>query len=249
MQVLKALLTTPLMWVWYLLLVAVILLRRTRQEDRKLRIGWYSLVVGLLLLAMFSLQPFADALTRPLLRQYSLPSADTLNTLEAITVLGGGSQAGIPSDATYKRIMAGIELFQQSKAEFMVVQGATEVEGEPTDGEIMQKITIEAGTPRDKIILDSISRNTAEHPIQLQKLLPQDIKRIGIVTSAIHMPRAMETFQRYMVDKQFVALPVETADKRIHYRLVDAVPSVGALSNSSVAFHEWIGLLWYRVSR
>ncbi len=246
MQALKLLLATPFMWVWYALLAALILLRGVRKQ-RHIRVGWYLLVVGFLLLNLFSFTPVSDMLTQPLVRWYSTPSAETLARVEAITVLGGGVSQGEPSSATYSRVMGGIRLFKASNAKFFVVQGAAEIPGEPTNAEVMRKIALEQGVPEGEILADLRSRTTEEHPAQLEALLPKGVARIGVVTSALHMPRAIAIFQKYFPDKTIVPLPVGVAQGWPRYRLANMVPSVGALSRSTVALHEWIGIIWYAV--
>lgn len=247
MSILKLLLATPLMWIWYVLLAALVFLYRTR-NDRGVRRGWHILAAGFLLLTLLSFAPLADALTQPLLRWYRAPSSEALAGIEAITVLGGGGREGVPSEATYERMTAGIQWFAQSGAKILAVQGAAEIDGEPTNAEIMEKMALKEGVPAEKIIVDSNSRTTAEHPSQLQALLPPDVTRIGIVTSALHMPRAVAVFQRYFPDKEIIPLPVGTAVQWPRYRPVDMVLSAGALSQTTAAIHEWMGMAWYWIS-
>lgn len=245
MPVLKALLATPFMWVWYIFLAALISLRGARKNSQ-LRVGWYILVFGLTLFTVLSFTPISDALTQPLLHRYSAPSAETFAQIEAITVLGGGGSNGEPSSVTYRRVREGIRLFKASNAKFFVVQGASQVPEEPTDAEIMKKIALENGIAIEKIFIDSNSRTTAEHPSQLEKLLPPDVGQIGIVTSAIHMPRAIQVFQKYFPDKTIVPLPVGISGWP-SYRPANMVPSIDAFSKSTAALHEWVGLVWYAV--
>lgn len=246
MQALKLLLATPLMWIWYALLAALILLRGAGKE-RRMRIGWYTLLGGFTFFTLLSFTPFSDALTQPLLYRYSAPSPETLARLEVIAVLGGGGSNGEPSSATYSRVMEGVRLFKASNAKFFVVQGAAEIQGEPTNAEIMKKIALEQGIYAEKILVDSDSHTTAEHPAQLKRLIPSDVTQIGIVTSAIHMPRAMPVFQVHFQDKTIIPLPVGISVGWPSYRPANMVPSVEALSRSTSALHEWVGIAWYAV--
>lgn len=245
MQTLKLLLSTPLMWIWYIFLGALILLRSAR-KDRRMRRGWYVLAAGFLFFTMLSFMPFSDMLTQPFLRQYSEPPAVALEDLDVVTVLGGGGREGKPSSATNERIRAGIEMFKKSSARFIAVQGAAQVPGEPTDAAVMKSIALAQGVPAEKILVDPLSRTTGEHPVQLRALLPDGIMRIGLVTSALHLPRAMAVFQKYFPDKVIVPLPVGTSGWP-SYRSVNMVPSIDAFSQSTAALHEWIGIVWYYV--
>lgn len=246
MAILKFLLATPVMWIWYALVGALVLLRGSRKE-RRTRAGWYMLLAGFLIFTLLSFAPFAGMIARPLLERYPAPSSEMLHALQVITVLGGGGGEGVPSEATKERIFAGVEMFKQSGAKFIAVQGSSEIDGEPTDAEIMKKIALEQGIPEEKILVDPSSRTTAEHPARLQALLPSDITRIGIVTSATHMPRAMRIFRNYFTKMELVALPVGSIIEKSQYRFIDMIPSVNALSSSTATLHEWVGILWYKM--
>ncbi len=244
MQAVKILFTTPLMWIWYFILVALILLSGVR-KDRRMRTGWYVLMVGFLLFTLLSFTPVSDVLTQPLARRYPMASVEMLKNTEVIVVLGGGGQAGVPSGATYERIVAAVGMFRQGGAKFFVVQGAAHIPGDPTDAEIMKNIALEKGVPAEKILVDYNSRTTAEHPPQLKALLPENVERIGIVTSALHMPRAIVVFQKSFPNKSIIPLPVSF--RRPRYTSASMVPSVDALARSTAALHEWIGIIWYAV--
>ena len=209
--------------------------------------GWYLLMAGFLFLTLLSISPVSDVLTQSLVRRYRIASEQMLENIDVITVLGGGGEDGVPSGTTKERIFAGIDIFRKSGAKFLAVQGASQVDGDPTDAEIMKSIALEQGVPAEKMLTDSKSRTTAEHPARLQELLPDGVTRIGIVTSAIHMPRAMAVFQKYFPYKTIIALPVEIPDTRSRYRIIEILPSVDSLSNSTTTLHEWIGILWYKI--
>ena len=93
-EVIKLLLTTPLMWVLYLTVIGIILLRSSRLRERRLKQGWYLVVAGVILQVLLSLTVIADLIAQPLVRFYDSPSQDVLKNLEAIVVLGGGARAG-----------------------------------------------------------------------------------------------------------------------------------------------------------
>lgn len=70
------------------------------------------------------------------------------------------------------------------------------------------------------------------------------IRRILLVTDAMHMPRAMKAFAAVGFD----VVPAATNFRA--RRPLDAsgfIPSAGELESSSYAMHEWIGLVWYQI--
>jgi uncharacterized SAM-binding protein YcdF (DUF218 family) len=76
------------------------------------------------------------------------------------------------------------------------------------------------------------------------------IKRVLLVTSAMHMPRAHGAFRRLGVD----AVPattdirvVEVPDKFAQPWFMRFLPSAAALSDSTGAIHEYLGYVYYRL--
>jgi uncharacterized SAM-binding protein YcdF (DUF218 family) len=88
------------------------------------------------------------------------------------------------------------------------------------------------------------SRNTQENAVFSTALLSQaGIERIAVVTHASHMPRAVAAFARQGVD--VVAAPIEFSTRdEINWASV-LLPRLFALSLSSIALHEYLGMVWY----
>ncbi len=70
------------------------------------------------------------------------------------------------------------------------------------------------------------------------------IRRILLVTDAMHMPRAMRAFTAAGFD----VVPAPTLFRaRRSPDLSAFIPKARELENSSYAIHEWAGQLWYRI--
>ena len=70
------------------------------------------------------------------------------------------------------------------------------------------------------------------------------IRRIYLVTQAWHMPRAELAFER----AGFEVIPAPTGyATRFRVTVLDFVPDARALRDSSVFFHELLGIGWYRL--
>lgn len=70
------------------------------------------------------------------------------------------------------------------------------------------------------------------------------VRRVLLVTHAMHMPRAREAFVRHgieVVDAPTLFL------SRARLSVYALLPSASGLYRSYYAIHEWIGLLWYRM--
>lgn len=70
------------------------------------------------------------------------------------------------------------------------------------------------------------------------------VRRVLLVTQALHMPRAREAFIRHGIE--VVDAPT-LFFSRARLTMYSLLPSASALYRSYYAMHEWIGLLWYRL--
>lgn len=90
------------------------------------------------------------------------------------------------------------------------------------------------------------SRNTAENALYSRILLQAlNIDRIVLVTHAFHMSRALTEFKRVGFDVQ--PAPTGYLSTEENLSLLSFIPSAQALTVSSFVFHEYLGLLWYRL--
>jgi uncharacterized SAM-binding protein YcdF (DUF218 family) len=93
--------------------------------------------------------------------------------------------------------------------------------------------------------MEDASANTLENARASFKILKaQGITRIYLVTHAWHMPRSQRIFEA----SGFAVVAAPTAFSTSHgFTLLDCLPQAYALRQSSVFFHEIIGLIWYRL--
>ncbi len=73
-------------------------------------------------------------------------------------------------------------------------------------------------------------------------------RKIILVTSAWHMPRAARLFRKAGVD--FVPFPVDfQVDSKGSPGLLDLLPRAGGLQMTESALREWYGILFYALTR
>lgn len=250
---------TPILWVLTLLVLGLILTRYHRRRDAKpratVRVGRFLLLLGLVLLIVLSLHPVANLLTYPLESRYQPPPAEQLRGLDAIVVLGGGSYpAGdLRSEAelgpySYARFCQGIRIFRESPAGLLAFCGGAPRPGAESEASIMRTLAVRLGVPAEKIVVETESVNTFENLANLARLLPSGPgRRIGLVTSALHMRRSFQVGAGQFPHDTVLPIPVHYTYDPLGWDLGNFVPSVGNLQQSTVALHEWIGLLWYAV--
>jgi uncharacterized SAM-binding protein YcdF (DUF218 family) len=111
----------------------------------------------------------------------------------------------------------------------------------------MARLLEEWSIPSTAIQIESGSINTHENATMSYRMLaPRGIRRILLVTSAMHMPRAAGTFRK--AGFEVVAVPADFHsgwDERL--LLEKWLPSADNLRNSELALHEWLGIAIYRL--
>lgn len=244
--------STPIIWILFLLFARVLLLRGLCKQ-RRFKIGWYLLIGGTFILFVLSLAPVSNTLVYSLESRYQTPPNEDMTPVEIIVILGGGvypsselRKSPEASGATYSRLFNGVEVFKQSNAKLLVLSGGGK--DNESEAEVMKNLAILLGVPEDKIIVEPKSRNTVGQAIEFAKLFPPtEKKRIGIVTSALHMPRAVQAFQEKFPKEMIVPIPVGYVYTPFEYSLSSFVPTADAFITSTDAFHEEIGMIWYRL--
>lgn len=248
-------LATPVVWVLVLLVVGLILTRRSRRRKGVFRIGWYAVLLGTILLFTLSLSLVADLLAYSLECRYSPPQPDVLDTVAIVVVLGGGVrpsgglrvEAGL-SECAYPRLYEGVKAFKASGASLLVCCGGRPWEGAESEAEVMKAMAIAMGVSEDRILAETRSHNTMQNAACLAELLPagQD-RQIGLVTTATHMLRSVKVFERHFAGDTIVPIPANYTSGSRLWMFDSFVPSSRCLERSTVALHEWLGLLWYWV--
>ncbi|MCP9926585.1 YdcF family protein [Cyanobium sp. CH-040] len=187
----------------------------------------------------------------------ALPRAD------AVVVLGGGLRPPLPPRSGVEvaeggdRLLTGVRLLRQEKAALLVTSGSrvsfTSGDPAPPEAAWARDLAVELGVPRDRILLNPLSRTTAEEARHIGELAERrGWRRILLVTSAYHLPRAVETFRR---DSALEVVPV-ASDFQLPARAqfgrptaaslaLDLLPQADALELSTVAIKEHLGSLTY----
>ncbi len=244
---LSALLLLPLNLVFVATLGFVL---RRRWAHVGLGLTWGALA----LLLVLSTQAGARLLLAPLEAPFvakSQQSAVAANAPQAIVVLGGGrlrqapeyGGADVPSLEALSRLRHAARLQRQTGLPLLVTGGQPDA-ATTSEAQIMAQV-LQQDFAVPVRWLETKSNNTAENAIFSAAILhPLQIKRIWLVTDAVHMRRAQQMF-RYHGFETMAAPTTFMAQGPL--RFIDFVPHARELARSNYALHEWIGLLWYRL--
>ncbi|MHC4489373.1 MAG: YdcF family protein [Planctomycetota bacterium] len=240
-------LATPIVWVLVLMALGLILII---QPTKKLRfkLGKCTLFLGICILFLLSIKPVSNLLIYCLECQYKLPSDEVLSDLDMVVILGGGANisGGFREHAeanglTYARLFNGVRIYKRSGARTLALCGGSEAE-------VMKELARELGVQESKIITETRSGTTMENAAELARLLPPaEQRRIGLVTSALHMLRSERTFKKQFPDDTIVPIPVNYIYSPYWYYSEGFVPSTSTLLKSNYAIHEWIGIVYYSI--
>ena len=200
------------------------------------------------LLFVASLPIVSNALIAQLEYRYPRIDAAQCPSAEAILVLGGivSSVSRSPNMPTQwndsiDRFESGVELFRLHKAPILLFTSS----GDPSfnEGELLRRAAIDHGVPNEAIRLTpGAATTTATEALALQQM---EFKRVILVTSAFHMPRACRLFRRAGIE--VVPFPTDYQSEPFSFRLDRWFPNADALRRTELALHELYGNLYYRL--
>lgn len=141
------------------------------------------------------------------------------------------------------RLNEGIRLYQQlDEKATLIVSGYSGLFDPTTHAQMQEKLALALGVKKDHIILRPTPRDTQEEAISAKQLLED--KSFILVTSASHMKRAMTFFKH----EGLHPIPAPTnhlsSIERLDYTNLF---SSDALEQSSIVFHEYLGLIWQKL--
>ncbi|NJP09456.1 MAG: YdcF family protein [Leptolyngbyaceae cyanobacterium RU_5_1] len=236
-----------------LLLVALVLLWR------RPRLATIPILLTLVVLLVASNAWVSEWLVRSLETQHipqpELPKAD------AIVVLGGATRPKYPPRPWIDvmdegdRVIHAVKLYKEGKASRIILSGGRiDWRGSgPPESSDMATLVEWMGVPKSAILEDPTSLNTHENAINVLKIMDaQGIRRILLVTSALHMPRSLRIFQKLGIDTVPAATDfwVSDRDREEFGSSAEAItlgllPDVERLRSTTRALKEYMGLFVY----
>lgn len=212
------------------------------------RISAFLSSLGLLLLWALATPACAGLLLRTLQPFGPLPPEGPFPTAGAIVVLSAesdriGAEYGGPvaGPMTMQRLRYAAHLHRATRLPLLCSGGRPEP-GDPPLAELMKR-ALEREFRTEVRWTEDRSSDTFENAAFAAEILKREgISRILLVSSAWHLPRAVDCFERQGIE----AIPAPTGFRGPAVRdLLSFVPQHAALRDSSLALHEWIGRLYY----
>jgi len=214
------------------------------------RTGMVLLVIAVLSLYLLSLPPVSRALLARLEFYPPLPQAVSAAGHGAIVVLGAGRYPHAPeyhrdtvNAVGLERLRYAARLRRSTGLPLLVSGGG--VDGDwPPEAEVMNRV-LQADFGGGANWLETLSKNTLQNAdYSAQILRGHGIHSIYLVTSAVHMRRAVWAFQR----QGLTVTPAPTVYGKDSLDAIHTpwfIPVMPALIWSRRALYEDLGMLWY----
>lgn len=213
---------------------------------KKAGAGW--LFACALLLWVLSLRVTANLLCWPLERTYPQPPVEAVAERDVLIMTGAGSVGGVPDITGVgqpgpimgKSMLTAFRLQRMTGLPLLVSGGEVRAEN-GREADIALREFTDMGVPKDRLLFENASRNTAENASMTRDVLAGlGLSKAVAVAPALHLPRVVVLFRREGVD----VLPYPS-----HYRrsarwtfsfLADLAPTAENLEDTAAALREYL---------
>lgn len=196
---------------------------------------WIASLTALLAILVAGL-PLENWIIRPLEDRFP-PITELPERVSGIIALGGGTERLFEFIALARRYPQARLVFSGGAGQVFARREIKEADGARLFFERM-------GLDPDRVIFENNSHNTYENALFARALVkPKTGETWILITSAVHMPRAVGVFRQ--AGWSVMPYPVNylTEERPDHWRRPNLV---GGLSAISIGLREWIGLPVYR---
>lgn len=205
-------------------------------------------ILGWLTLTLAACGPVSGKLVQYLESRIEPPSLSANEPLGAVLVLGGGT-GDAPNRAQVTsagdRVVYGAQLYHEGKTRKLITSGQGIAVGQQKiRGPAIQTVEIwtKLGVPPEALVtLNGI--NTYEELQSLQVIMDEELagERVGLLTSALHLPRAMRLAQARGLELVPIAADYRYQNRPLTF--MDYLPGPSALRDLEAAEHEVIAAL------
>lgn len=218
------------------------------------QLGKMLTTISAVAIVMVAATPLVWWIAKPLEARFP-PMQELPESIAGIIVLGGSFQPGLTSDLSQvqlndhaERLTTFLALARRNKSVRLVFSGGAKAFSDSalTESDIARELLESLGLDGRRVIFEKRSRNTCENAIYTAELVnPQEEQRWVLVTSAMHMPRAVGAFAH--AGFRILANPVDYTQPNnpLSEYPLSLTRNFRALD---FAVHEWLGLLAYRIS-
>ncbi len=230
--------------------VALLLLVKGRR-----RAGLAMASVSFLFVWLFSTPWAARTLAMTLEARYPPIAVESSPEADLVLVLGGALAPAQPPmhpqinlGSAADRVWHAGALYREGKARWVLLSAGNQpgFEHVQSEAEAMREILLGMGVPDSAIRTETRSRTTRENAQYSKEIVRQlGARRILLVTSALHMPRALAVFRSAFRDEGVTLIPASTDAEALGGDwdpLWRWLPQANSLAWSTRAIKEYLGL-------
>jgi uncharacterized SAM-binding protein YcdF (DUF218 family) len=183
-----------------------------------------------------------------------IATASDAQAVTAVVVLGNGivsyQYEGLAVESLTRRTafnaIEGARLYRLLHPAVVIASGglADPEEFRRSEAEAMRDVLIRLGVPREVVVIEPFSSNTAEQAERVAALLREHPK-FALITTPIHMPRAVALFRSRGLNPLPAPSHIDYANKA-RGSVLQFVPSAGALRASELSIYEYLGMMYAR---
>ncbi len=155
---------------------------------------------------------------------------------DVIVILGAAlGPDGGAGPALRRRVAHGARLFQEGKAEQVIVTGGA-IGSPPTEAEVMRGLALEHGVPEERIIVEDKATRTLENAVHTARIMAdRSWVRALVVSDPYHLPRTLFLFRRLGIAASGAAVRERCGEPR--WRWYGAyVREAGAFAKDAILF-------------
>jgi uncharacterized SAM-binding protein YcdF (DUF218 family) len=212
-------------------------------------------VPAFIMLVVFSNGAFFNVVSRAW--EVTIVEAQSLDEeFHTAVVLGGMASEnmynGLPRFAqSSDRLWHGLWLLNKGYVDTLIISGGLGnlFDKQKPEGELLKTYLSDVGLMQERILIESLSRNTYENALNSKKLFDREglQKEIVLVTSAFHMRRARACFIKQGFDVEAFSADPLASIRPLHWKDY-FVPSAEILSQWGIVFKEWMGMIMYKMN-
>ncbi len=212
----------------------------------------------LVMLWLAGLNPVADAVIRPLEAPYrsAYLKDNSLAQQTWIVVLAGGARWGsdVPPAAwltpqSVQRVAEGVRLQKFMPKATLVLMGGYPADLPQAPVHPYAALAATMGADMARVMPLTGARNTQEEAQMMAKRVSAQTPHLVLVTSAVHMRRAQTLFaQQGLTAIPSISQAHTLVQQSPGWKVSDFVPTLNAYERLHGGVHEWLGLLYARLT-
>lgn len=217
------------------------------------KLAFSTALSGLLWVGLWSTPAFNILAGSYLEQRYPYVAPANLAQADAIVVLGGHTAQNrsnwfLPDSAsrTSSRVRMAADIYHAGRAPIIILSGAA-LDGGVSEAQMMTHTLTQFNVPASATLQEEQSLTTEGNGFYSAQLLREhQLRHVLLVTSALHMPRAMAVFKKQGVDVVAAPAPPQiVAPTDTSFSLW--LPNIHTLQSSRSIIKEYLGMTIYWV--